>query len=360
MNTKISDAAVEAAIKAHENAIVSPAMVTNGDFMRAALEAALPHLASDALPVGGWEPIQTAPKSVADGRAVDGVYLLGFVPEDDLVDLKAGIRIIWWEPLLCSRHGQRGMWVSDATDASIEVSPTHWMPLPEAPVTHPQAAALDEVSGTSGELGGDERARFEAWAAREGYDVEKSTGAGLLHAGEYLSDRTDEALKVWQAALATTGKQQGGEVQGDALEAEARRLFQAQADKLAAPWERQWEPTKKHWRAAALAARQPVRQEAVVTYCGRRLTPEGTRECWGVLAEGVEDLPRNTKLYAAPPVQGIDLGQQEDAERYRWLRDQYDPSVHDDEDGSFLRLAGEELDAAIDGERDAARGVARG
>lgn len=38
----------------------------------------------------------------------------------------------------------------------------------------------------------------------------------------------------------------------------------------------------------------------VVTYCGRRLTPEGTRECWGVLAEGVEDLPRNAKLYLHP------------------------------------------------------------
>ena len=41
-------------------------------------------------------------------------------------------------------------------------------------------------------------------------------------------------------------------------------------------------------------------QEAVVTYCGRRLTPGGTRECWGYLSEGVEDLPRGTKLYAAP------------------------------------------------------------
>jgi len=48
---------------------------------------------------------------------------------------------------------------------------------------------------------------------------------------------------------------------GDALEAEARRMFEAQADKHAAPWEQQWEPTKKHWRSAALVARQPVGQE---------------------------------------------------------------------------------------------------
>lgn len=51
----------------------------------------------------------------------------------------------------------------------------------------------------------------------------------------------------------------------------------------------------------------------VVTYCGRRLTPEGTRECWGVLAEGVEDLPRNAKLYLHPQpaelneVSGVDV-----------------------------------------------------
>lgn len=53
-------------------------------------------------------------------------------------------------------------------------------------------------------------------------------------------------------------------------------------------------------------------QEAVVTYCGRRLTPEGTRECWGYLSYDVEDLPRGTKLYAAPvaaaPAADVDVG----------------------------------------------------
>lgn len=67
--------------------------------------------------------------------------------------------------------------------------------------THPSPAALNEA-------GGDERARFEAWAG-ERYDTEKSTGAGLLYAGEYLSDRTDEAWTTWQAALAT--RQPAGE-----------------------------------------------------------------------------------------------------------------------------------------------------
>lgn len=60
-------------------------------------------------------------------------------------------------------------------------------------------------------------------------------------------------------------------------------------------------------RTCTVAARQPV-GEPVVTYCGRRLTPEGTRECWGVLSAGVEDLPQGTKLYAAPHAQAVDLG----------------------------------------------------
>lgn len=80
-----------------------------------------------------WQPIKSAPKSVADGSRVEGIYLLGFVPEDDLVDRSAGIRIIWWEPLLPGANGHRGKWVSEAFAESVEVSPTHWMPLPEPP-----------------------------------------------------------------------------------------------------------------------------------------------------------------------------------------------------------------------------------
>ncbi|MBN5028241.1 hypothetical protein JY419_02220 [Stenotrophomonas maltophilia] len=53
--------------------------------------------------------------------------------------------------------------------------------------------------------------------------------------------------------------------QGDTLEDEARRMFEAQADSLAAPWSHQWEPTKEHWRKAALAARQPVGEPVEAT-----------------------------------------------------------------------------------------------
>ena len=47
----------------------------------------------------------------------------------------------------------------------------------------------------------------------------------------------------------------------DQLETMARQMFEAQADKLAAPWNQQWEPTKENWRkkaAAALKASTPA------------------------------------------------------------------------------------------------------
>lgn len=65
----------------------------------------------------------------------------------------------------------------------------------------------------------------------------------------------------------------------------------------------------------------------------------------------------------APPAQGIDLGQQEDAARWRWVREQNGVSVsveEADDDGDMAFVSGhtpEELDAAIDSQRDAAPGV---
>ena len=38
------------------------------------------------------------------------------------------------------------------------------------------------------------------------------------------------------------------------VEDKAREMFTEQADKLAAPWERQWEPTKELWRRRAKEA----------------------------------------------------------------------------------------------------------
>ncbi len=68
----------------------------------------------------------------------------------------------------------------------------------------------------------------------------------------------------------------------------------------------------------------------------------GRKACAGLNADGK---PRCIEL---AKVQAERDALAKDAARYRWLRDSYDPSVHDDDGGSFMRAAGDELDAAID------------
>ena len=83
-----------------------------------------------------WQPIEEAPKSVANGTRVQGIYLLGFVPADHDELSQSGVRVIWWEPTQrCTsgpRRGMMGTWISDD---SISVEPSHFMPLPPAPLT---------------------------------------------------------------------------------------------------------------------------------------------------------------------------------------------------------------------------------
>ena len=93
-------------------------------------------LAGPFLPEDRWQPIETAPKSKADGTRVEGIYLLGFVPDEDFVDPASVVKIIWWEPLLPNSRGGRGKWCSDGAcgDDAIEVKPTLWRPLGPLPV----------------------------------------------------------------------------------------------------------------------------------------------------------------------------------------------------------------------------------
>lgn len=106
----------------------------SGDFhdvMTAAVELLRTRPAQLGGGVDAWQPIESAPKSVADGTRVEGIYLLGFVPDADAVDPSSCMDTIWWEPLLPNNAGKRGKWCAGKSD--IEVSPTHWQPLPPPP-----------------------------------------------------------------------------------------------------------------------------------------------------------------------------------------------------------------------------------
>lgn len=78
----------------------------------------------------GWRSIDSAPRPELADEEVNR-YILAVVPEDDdpeAIDVdQTHIRVVWWEP-----HWDNGpAWVDDA---GLVVKPTHWMPLPLAPV----------------------------------------------------------------------------------------------------------------------------------------------------------------------------------------------------------------------------------
>jgi hypothetical protein len=109
---------------------------------------------------------------------------------------------------------------------------------------------------------------------------------------------------------------------------------------------------------AALAARQPAVPVASVEFINGHAAE--------LVFTGAALPDGQHALYTAPPAQGIDLGQQQDAARWRWVREQSGVTVsveEADDDGDLAYVSGhtpEELDAAIDGQRDAAPGVDNG
>ena len=80
-----------------------------------------------------WQPIDSAPKSTVDGSRVGGIYLLGFIPDADVMDDQAKVDVIWWEPLMPNSAGGRGKWCASSFGDSVEVAPSHWRSLPAAP-----------------------------------------------------------------------------------------------------------------------------------------------------------------------------------------------------------------------------------
>lgn len=126
--------------------------------------------------------------------------------------------------------------------------------------------------------------------------------------------------------------------------------------------------------AAALAARHPV-GEPEVEFQARLMDVKTNlpTENWHHSPTYEESPGRGTRywvqyrkryIYYTPPAQGIDLAQQQDAARWRWVREQNGVTVsveEADDDGDLTFVSGhtpEELNAAIDSQRDAAAGVA--
>jgi hypothetical protein len=220
MNTTISDAAVEAACAVVYSSYVGGSWsyrVAVENEMREALEAALPHLAADAVPVAWlihWSKIPLeAPEVTTSASRVDAVSALTGPP-----------RI---EPLY----------------------------------THPQPAAMNEVSGNSGELGGEYAGEtLNKLRILLDHMCDSST---FQPPNDYnLGFDAGWRMATEQAALTATGKQQGGEVQGDVLtrlptyrladDTQGRRGIYLDAT---GSW------VKIQDVERALAARQPVGQE---------------------------------------------------------------------------------------------------
>lgn len=72
----------------------------------------------------------------------------------------------------------------------------------------------------------------------------------------------------------------------------------------------------------------------------------------GIIADFIEDIDSLRAALAASraEVEGL----KKDAERYRWLREDYDPSIHDEGFEPLFSLGPENLDAEIDAMIDAA------
>lgn len=172
------------------------------------------------------------------------------------------------------------------------------------------------------------------------------------------------ARQALEAALAATGKQQVGEVQGDAR---ASLPLYRMADDANGKRGLHRDDTGSWVRLQdverALAARQPGAQadEAAILRHGAAVLDmwEGDPNVTGYMGDFKDAcaILEVLALHAAPPAQGIDLGQ------LRALAEKFE-SYGDDEigdafSGPYYQCAAE-LRGLIDGQRDAAPGVGNG
>jgi len=241
--------------------------------------------------------------------------------------------------------------------------------------------------------------------------IEALTTLGIMEkTGRGLWSTNVQIARSVVDALAATGKQQVGEVQGDALtalvakwraQAATHEVNGLEADSIGLTTAAMRNDARAHVLEeaanelqAALAARQPVR---IYGCCAQ---PEGelhTTQCpnmrhlaarqpgaqvprawlihWSHIplestevttsasrvdaVNALTDPPRIEPLYAAPPAQGIDLGVTE--EECEWI-DYAIAHMRDDSEPEDLTCADalEQLLRRIDGPRDAAPGVGNG
>jgi hypothetical protein len=75
----------------------------------------------------GWQPIETAPKFDANGKAI---YMLGWCPDElNQFSPETGLCIFWWED---RRPPEKPGWYGDG---DFMLRPNHWRPLPAPPAS---------------------------------------------------------------------------------------------------------------------------------------------------------------------------------------------------------------------------------
>ena len=83
----------------------------------------------------GWQPIETAPKEIKDGRLVyvfQGKEIYHLARWTRREYFGRGVKAAWW----ASGGTNKPMSVYDGS-GGIELNPTHWMPLPDPPEDKP-------------------------------------------------------------------------------------------------------------------------------------------------------------------------------------------------------------------------------
>lgn len=132
MTTTLESLAAKWEAEAASSASIPTECTDDGAMYRACLEAKSETLTAcaaelrAALAEGGWQTMESAPKSrVEEGGRIVGEYILGFCPDESWLDPKSCICVIWWEPLT-----DGGVWYGEG---GFAVRPTHWQPLPEPP-----------------------------------------------------------------------------------------------------------------------------------------------------------------------------------------------------------------------------------